>query len=74
MIDTAIGIGTCSGADTDKFAKFGLTRAPASRVGAPLIAQCLANIECRVADIVDRHGIVVLEGLAAWHDSARSAA
>lgn len=71
LIDTAIGIGTCSGKDTDKFEKFGLTRAPAGQVGAPLITQCLANIECRVADIVEQHGMVVLEGLAAWHDSAR---
>lgn len=71
MIDTVIGIGTCSGADTDKFDKFGLTREKASHVSAPLIADCLANIECKVVDIVDRHSIVVLEGVAAWHDSAR---
>lgn len=71
MIDTVIGIGTCSGADTDKFPKFGLTRIAARHVGAPLIGQCLANIECRVIDIVEPHGIVVLEGLAAWIDPAR---
>lgn len=71
MIDTVIGIGTCSGADTDKFPKFGLTRVAAHHVGVPLIRECLANIECRVIDIVERHGIVVLEGLAAWIDPAR---
>ena len=26
LIDTVVGVGTCSGADTDKFAKFELTR------------------------------------------------
>ena len=26
LLDTVIGIGTCSGSDTDKFAKFKLTR------------------------------------------------
>lgn len=71
LIDTAVGIGTCSGKDTDKFEKFGLTRAKARHVRAPLIRECLANIECRVVDIIDRHSIVVLEGVAAYFDSAR---
>ena len=44
---------------------------PARHVRAPLIAECLANIECRVVEIVERHGIVVLEGLAAYRDGAR---
>lgn len=38
---------------------------------APLIRECLAHIECRVVEIIGRHGIVVLEGLAAWHDPGR---
>lgn len=71
MIDTVIGIGTCSGQDTDKFRKFGLTGLPAKHVRAPLIKECLANIECRVTDIVEPHGIVVLKGLAAYYDDAR---
>ncbi len=71
LIDTAVGIGVCSGADTDKFEKFGLTRAKASHVRAPLIAECLANIECRVVDFADRHSIVILQGVAAWFDSTR---
>jgi flavin reductase (DIM6/NTAB) family NADH-FMN oxidoreductase RutF len=71
MIDKVVGIGTCSGADTDKFARFGLTPVRASRVKAPLIKECLANIECKVVDIVAKHNIVVLEGLAAHIDPAR---
>ena len=71
MLDKVVGIGTCSGADTDKFAKFGLTPVRAKHVKAPLIEECLANIECRVTDIVGRHNIVVLEGLAAHVDPAR---
>lgn len=71
LLDTVVGIGTCSGADTDKFAKFGLTALPAKQVGAPLIGECLANIECEVIDIVKKHNIVVLEGVAAWIDPAR---
>lgn len=72
QIDTAVGIGTCSGTDTDKFAQFGLTRAPARHVRAPLIRECLANIECRVVDIVERWNIVVLEGVVAYLDSQRA--
>lgn len=72
MIDMVIGIGTCSGAELDKFERFGLTRLPGTQVRAPLIRDCLANIECRVADIVEPHGIVVLDGLAAWIDSDRA--
>ncbi len=45
-----VKIGNCSGAETDKFKKFRLTPLPAAEVGAPLVAECLANIECRVAD------------------------
>ncbi|AJE47845.1 flavin reductase family protein [Celeribacter indicus] len=69
MIDTAVGIGTCSGADTDKFARFGLTPLPARHVGAPLIAECLANIECRVEEIVARLDLVLLRGVAAYIDT-----
>lgn len=72
MIDTAVGIGTCSGEDTDKFRKFGLTRVKAHHVRAPLIQDCLANIECRVVDIIDRHNIIILEGVAAYFDAARA--
>ena len=34
--------------DADKFALARLTRAPADKVAAPLIAECPVNIECRV--------------------------
>lgn len=71
LLDQVVGIGTCSGADTDKFARFGLTPVRGRRVEAPLIQECMANIECRVVDIVARHNIVVLEGLAACVDAGR---
>ena len=71
LLDVVVGVGTCSGKNTDKFAKFGLTPLKAKRVRAPLIAECFANIECRVVDIVERHDIVVLEGLAVHIDDAR---
>jgi flavin reductase (DIM6/NTAB) family NADH-FMN oxidoreductase RutF len=71
LLDTAIRIGTCSGKNTDKFAKFKLTRVRAKLVRAPLIKECLANIECKVIDIVKKHNIVVLQAVAAYVDSAR---
>jgi flavin reductase (DIM6/NTAB) family NADH-FMN oxidoreductase RutF len=71
MLDQVVGIGTCSGADTDKFAKFKVTPLCGKVVKAPLIKECLANIECKVIDIVAKHNIVVLEGLVVHMDSAR---
>lgn len=71
LLDTVVGVGTCSGADTDKFERFGLTPARGKQVHAPLITECLANIECKVVDIVRKHEIVVLEGVAAHIDGKR---
>ncbi|MCX7155389.1 MAG: flavin reductase family protein [Rhodocyclales bacterium] len=71
MLDKVVGIGTCSGADTDKFARFKLTPVQGKVVRAPLIKECLANMECKVIDIVKKHNIVVLEALVAYVDTAR---
>lgn len=71
LLDRVVGVGTCSGADTDKFARFGLSAAPGTVVAAPLVRECLANIECRVVDMIRAHDIVVLEGVAAHIDAAR---
>lgn len=71
MLDQVVGIGTCSGSDTDKFGKFGLTPEPGKIVKAPLIKECLANIECKVIDIVRKHNIIVLEGVAAYMNPRR---
>ena len=71
MLDRVVGIGTCSGKDTDKFAKFKLTPLQGKVVRSPLIKECLANIECKVIDIVKKHNIVVLEAVAAYIDNKR---
>ena len=71
LIDKVVGVGTCSGADTDKFEKFGLTPLKGKHVKSPLIKECLANIECKVIDIVNKHNIVVLKGVAVYFDSSR---
>ena len=71
LIDQVVGVGTCSGSDTDKFEKFGLTPLKGKHVRSPLIKECLANIECKVIDIVKKHNIIVLEGAAAYFDRSR---
>jgi flavin reductase (DIM6/NTAB) family NADH-FMN oxidoreductase RutF len=65
-----VDIGNCSGSDVAKFEKFGLTPLPAERVKAPLIAECFANLECRVVDsrLVNKYNLFVLEVLKAWTD------
>lgn len=66
-----VRIGDCSGAEVDKFKEFGLTPLPAAEVQAPLIAECLACIECRVTNYLQTQGIFILEGVRAWVDSER---
>lgn len=67
-----VGIGNCSGREIDKFARFGLTPVVAAQVGAPLIAECYASLECRVADtgLVNRYNFFILEVVEAWVDRA----
>lgn len=71
MLDIVVGIGLCSGKDTDKFEKFALVRSKADKVKAPLLGACLANIECRVVEIIEQYGIVILEGVSAHADPRR---
>src|ERR1039457_5019133 len=68
-----VGIGNCSGREVDKFERFGLTPAPAERVAPPLVAECFANLECRVVDtrLVNKFNMFVLEVLKAWTDPAQ---
>ena len=60
--------GNVSGRRVDKFAAFGLTPAPAAQVGAPLVAECFANLECKVVDarMVSKYNFFVLEVVHAW--------
>lgn len=68
-----VGIGNCSGRDVDKFERFGLTPVPARMVAPPLVAECFANLECRVADtrLVNAYSLFVLEVVKAWTDPAQ---
>ena len=72
IAEKVVGCGNTSGADTDKFETFGLTPIPAAMVGAPLIGECYANLECRVADtrLVNSYNFFILEIIKAWTDPA----
>jgi flavin reductase (DIM6/NTAB) family NADH-FMN oxidoreductase RutF len=68
-----VEVGNCSGRDVDKFERFGLTPKPAERVTPPLVAECFANLECKVADtrFVRKCSLFILEVLKAWSDPAQ---
>ena len=68
-----VAIGNCSGRDVDKFKRFGLTPAAAKRVAPPLVAECFANLECRVVDtrLVNEFNLFILKVLKAWIDPAQ---
>jgi flavin reductase (DIM6/NTAB) family NADH-FMN oxidoreductase RutF len=68
-----VEVGNCSGRSVDKFKRFGLTAAPAELVAPPLVAECFANLECKVADahFVNKYSMFILEVLKAWIDPAQ---
>ena len=72
IADKVVGCGNTSGRDTDKFAAFGLTAESAAAVDAPLIGECYASLECRLADsrLVANHNFFILEVHKAWVDPA----
>ena len=65
--------GNVSGRRIDKFAAVGLTPVPATLVGAPLVAECRANLECKVVDrrMVNTYNFFVLEVVHAWIEPGR---
>ena len=68
-----VACGNSSGRTVDKFAAFRLTPMPASRVAPPLVAECYANLECRVVDarMAAKYCFFVLQVVKAWTDPAR---
>jgi len=72
IAEKVVGCGNTSGAKVDKFEKICLTPKQAAKVGAPLIEECYANLECRVVDtsMVNKYCLFVLEVVKAWQDHA----
>lgn len=71
LSEKVVRIGSCSGSDTDKFQTFELTPLQAKFVKAPLIKECIANIECRVTDYIRKHDIFILDAVQAWINTDR---
>ena len=63
-----VGCGNTCGRKIDKFKVFHLTPMPASQVKTPLIAECYANLECKVIDMkmATKYNFFILEVLKAW--------
>lgn len=73
QIQLVDAVGNTSGRDVDKFERFGIASEPASLVPAPLVAGCLAWLECRVypePHNEDRYDLFLAEVVAAWADPA----
>lgn len=68
-----VACGNASGRKVDKFRAFGLTPAPASRIDAPLVAECYVNLECKVVDtrLANKYCFFILEVVKAWIDPAQ---
>ncbi|MDR1934516.1 MAG: flavin reductase family protein [Candidatus Accumulibacter sp.] len=73
IADKVFAAGNASGRDGDKFVPAGLTTFPAERIGAPLVYDCAAWLECKVipeAHNQQRYDLFIAEVAAAWADPA----
>ncbi len=65
QLDMAQKFGHVHGYEIDKFKEFGIATESASKIGAPLVSGCFANIECRVKsslwDVEGNHTIYISE-------------
>ncbi len=63
IVRTVIRIGNSHGSKINKFEEYGLTAVNAEKVGAPIIAECYANFECKLIDtsLIKRYSLFVFE-------------
>ncbi|HEY0298502.1 MAG TPA: flavin reductase family protein [Arachidicoccus sp.] len=73
LIKKVVDIGNCSGSEIDKFGQFKFTKGKARQVSAPIVNECLANVECKVIDtkLVNDYSFFVLEAVHAWINPER---
>src|SRR5690606_5561835 len=72
MAKTVVDVGNTTGAEIDKFRRFKLTPIAAENVRAPLIGECFANLECRLADtsLIRKYSLFVFEVVKAHAPTA----
>ena len=71
LLDLTYSVGTSSGAEEDKFSRFGIKTMPAEKVAAPLIDGCVGWLECRVIrneQLARDFDLFIAEVVAAWAD------
>lgn len=68
LVGQIVGVGNTSGSKVDKFMMFQLSKEPSLHVKAPRIAECYANLECKVIDMkmAMQYNLFILEVLSAW--------
>ena len=67
LVNKVYACGQVSGKEVDKFKRFKLTAIPASKIKAPLIAECYANLECKVIDtsLINKYNLFIAKVVAA---------
>jgi flavin reductase (DIM6/NTAB) family NADH-FMN oxidoreductase RutF len=68
---TVVDVGSVTGREVDKWSRFGIGTLPATRIAAPLVAGCIAWLECRVLDerpTEHRYDLFLAEVVAASAD------
>ncbi len=70
LLEKVVACGNASGRTVDKFKNFHLTPVASSRVKAPRVDECYAQIECKVIDdrMAARYNLFILEVVRAWID------
>lgn len=73
LASKVVGVGNTTGAKVDKFKEFQLKAEPASSIKVPMVADCFANLECKVIDttMTSKYCIFILEVLQAWMTTSK---
>ena len=68
LADQVLYCGRRSGKDVDKFKETGLTGGKARKVNVPIVSECTAHIECKMAETIPKgdHVLVIGKVLAAY--------
>lgn len=66
LADAVLSCGRVSGADVDKFAKFGLTPAAGKMISAPFLKESAGHLECRLEASHDYEGVTLFIGRVAY--------
>jgi flavin reductase (DIM6/NTAB) family NADH-FMN oxidoreductase RutF len=69
QVEQVYAVGSGTGREEDKWARYGLRPLPAERVRAPLVEGCVGWLECRVIsepDMQRKYDLFIAEVVAAW--------